>query len=972
MAEQRILNPRVAGSSPARGILKIMLFFFYLLSIGNQPFVRISEKTSPPVINTTKIWVFFTDKGIFNESQYQTALSTFEKNAPLEQRQRRAAGFDFDDLPVHQTYIQKILSLGACLRSVSNWLNAISIEAPLELIPEIYRLPFVYDIKPVGSRTERIPETAVLIHQPESPRRLRRIDTAGMHRLYGTSWDQAEMLGVPEVSFRGYYGSGVKLALFDTGIKLKHQAVKGLRITQQYDFISGDNFFVFRDNLPPQPINTLRYLGLVKDPVLTTAQSNLILTFVADSFNYLYGRPTRALFMAHSSDKGVNWSKPTPLLIARSYSYTYENLKLLSQDSITYFTFNEVELHPGAPATCYLGYFLGTTYQGQQTVGSGSSPTLALWQDTLYLSYIGSDTNITLIKFSLSQLPPTRVVSHLVPSPERITEPQITVAPNGQINLFARGINSGRVFHFQSQDGGINFTSLTDIAFSGTRRLRLFAHPQAESIKLLLYLDENDSPFTKLVIRISTDYGATWQPPRVIDSALTIGDYTLCLSQKIKLIYESSGFLYQKSSSDCGQTWQNEGIIDPTGFCYSPNIASLNNSFISVWYKRGDETAIWEEADTLKFSQEQPYHGTRMASIIAGYQPYSFMGIAPAVDLLIARTEFYQTAGNRYYEYNMEEDTYIQALEWAERNGTDVVSTSLGYRDWLKDDQFDGKTAPVSIAASLAAKRGMLIVTAMGNRDTTIHPWPKPYIVAPGDADGVITCGGVEKNLLPWRGTGTGPTADGRIKPDLVALADTVAVVAPETENSFEGSAGTSCATALIAGCCALLKEAHPQWDAESIKAVLFSTATRSVKSCTFGFGVPRIDSAFKLFPPETQSAPFYQNQIATIFPNPFITSQHPKVFFGINITRVTPKASIYIYTPDGTLTDIILLDESKMPTPGRYQDKETLEKIGAYWDGKNLKGEPVASGLYLAVLNTTFGSAVAKFTLIRAPSFPR
>jgi subtilisin family serine protease len=51
------------------------------------------------------------------------------------------------------------------------------------------------------------------------------------------------MLGVPEIFYRGYLGSGVKLALFDTGIKLKHTAVKGIRITRQFDFLSGDNFY---------------------------------------------------------------------------------------------------------------------------------------------------------------------------------------------------------------------------------------------------------------------------------------------------------------------------------------------------------------------------------------------------------------------------------------------------------------------------------------------------------------------------------------------------------------------------------------------------------------------------------------------------------------------------------------------------------------------------------------------------------
>lgn len=940
-----------------------MLFWLLLFSLSNPEFVRVAQKNTPPGLNTSKVWVFFTDKGIFNESQYNNALSILD-NAKKWQG-RRPLGFA--DLPVQNRYIQKIEALGAKLRSVSRWLNAASFEMPPELIPEVFRLPFVYDIKPVGSRSERSIENNVPIAQPQPVEKIRAIDTAEAHRFYGASWNQAQMLGVPEVFYKGYYGSGVKLALFDTGIKLKHQAVKRLRIAHQYDFISGDNFYFISEKNPhPTPIPSLRYLGLVKHPAIAVSQNSLFLTFVADSFNYFYGSPRRALFFSYSTDQGENWSEPLALLFSRTEHYTFENLKMVSRDSVTYLAFNELPLLPGTTPTCYLGYFIGKTWFSPQIIGPGRNPTLGLFADTLYLAYITDDSSIAFTKLSIVQPGPTTFFTTIYPLSERLTDLQISLGPSGLINIFALGSHSGRIFHLQSLDGGKNFISLPELSNAGARLLNLFSHPQEDSIKVLLYLDENGLPFTRLRMRVSTDYGTTWQPTLTIDSTLTIGGYALGFSAKIKLIYESAGFLYHKKSTDLGRTWQDEGLIDSTGFCSSPNICLFNDDLIGIWFKRGDDNAVWEDADTVKFAREQPYHGTRMASLIAGYQPYSFMGIAPGVDLLIARTEFHKTASSRYYEYNMEEDTYIQALEWAERCGADVVSTSLGYRDWLRDDQFDGKTAPVSIAASLAAKRGMLIVTAMGNRDAERYPWPKPYIVAPGDAEGVITCGGVEKDLTPWRGSGTGPTSDGRIKPDLVALSDTVAVVVPDTQNLLEGSIGTSCATALIAGCCVLLKEAHPSWGAESIKTALFSTATNPVKNCSLGYGVPRIDSAFKIYPPEPQVPPIIKDRIGTIFPNPFITQGDNKIYFGINLTRTTPLASISIFTVSGKLVDTILLNTSQLPTPGRYQDRPTLEKVGAFWDGRKLNGKPVGSGLYLAVLKTTFSRDVAKFTLIR------
>ncbi|MGQ9679122.1 MAG: S8 family serine peptidase [bacterium] len=907
------------------------------------------------------MWVFFTDKGVFDQNQYRKALATFTKNGKDTEQP------DFDDLPVRRNYIREIEALGARLCWVSNWLNAASFEIPPELVPQIYRLPFVFEIKPVGTRTEI--ENHCTFPLSQSRRQARTVDTAETHRFYGASWDQAQMLGAPEIFYRGYIGSGVKLALFDTGIKLKHTAVRGIQIARQYDFLSGDNFYSSQsDFTEPRAITTLRYLGLVKDPYLCKTQDNLILTFVADSFNYPYGLPARALFFSYSTDQGETWSTPHPISLARPYYYTYENLQMVSRDSLTYLTFNEVNLNPNGQPVCYLGYFNRLNWRNRLTVGTGKCPTLATFQDTLYLVYLSPESTVTFKKYSITQPDPTLLLTTQFNLNEPLSELQITAGPNGLINLLVLTRATGKIVHFKSTDGGNTFAPIGETIAQSARMMKIFFNPEADSVNLLLHLDETTLPFTRLVAKLSFDYGANWSSGSIVDSALNIGDFTALLGEELKLVYESDGILYACKSDDFGSTWQIRNPFDTVGFATAPRLVSLNGHPFCVWFRRGDENAVWEDSDTLKFSREQPNHGTRMASLIAGYQPYSLMGIAPGVALLIARTEFYKTSSSRYYEYNMEEDTYIQALEWAAKCGSDIVSTSLGYRDFYRDEEFDGKTIPVSVAADRATKKGLLIVTAMGNRDTTTHPWPQPYIVAPGDAEGVITCGGVEKNMFPWRGTGTGPTADGRIKPDLVALADTVAVVAPDSENILEGSVGTSCATALIAGVCALLKEAHPGWTADSIKSALFMTASLPVKSCTFGFGVPRVDSAFKLFPPAPQVKPVPRNEIGSIFPNPFISQGNSRIYFGLNIARVTPDARITIYTPDGTPVTTLTLDAHKISSPGNYNQTSILEDIGAFWDGRNEAGKLVASGLYIAVFQTTFGRSTAKFALIRKP----
>lgn len=944
--------------------------FLWVLIISLSPeLVRIPVKTAPPDIPTGKVWVYFTDKGIFHQLHYQLALDQLKQTAPLAQRQRREkepiAGFDFDDLPVHPDYIREIEAMGARLRTVSRWLNAASFEMPPELIPAVYSLPFVYEIRPVGHWTEPDRELTLPLKQPEGDKTFRAVDTADAHRFYGAAWDQAQMLGVPELFYQGWFGSGVKLAIFDTGLKLKNQAVKRIRIYRQYDFLSGDNFYIRHPDSGTVIIPTLRYLGMVKEPALAANRQLALLTFTADSFNYTYGLPKRALFFSASQDGGRNWSPPSVIIVSNPYFYTYENLQLLARDSVFYLTFNELDLHVGGAPTCYLGYFINQRWQGRQTLGSGKQPHMAIYADTLYLTWLKNDSVVSFYKALISSPAPSRILYTEIAHNQPLSAPQVSPQPRGGIILLVQEKGSGRVLKFYSQDGGVNFASGSEVVSAGADRIKLVSIPGVDSLRLLLYQDQSGPVRTKLTLRRSLDWGSTWDEPVAIDSGFSFGDYHLTGTEtQLFLVYESGGNLYQRRGSGFGTSWGGPEPVDTTGFCYSPRIAPANS--FSLWYRRGDETAVWEDSDTLRFSYDQPNHGTRMASLIAGYQPYSMMGIAPGVNLIVARTEYYKTSGNRGYEYNLEEDTYIQALEWAERLGVDIVSTSLGYRGWYRQEQFDGKTAPVSIACDRAAHRGLLIVTAMGNRDTTEYPWPEPYIVAPGDAEGVITCGGIEKNLTPWRGTGTGPTSDGRIKPDLVALADTVAVAAPDSENFLEGSVGTSCATALIAGACALLKEAHPHWSAESIKAALYSTATRSVKSCTFGYGVPKIDSAFQIYPPSPKTKPIPGDQIFLIYPNPLITGVHPRVYFALDISRVTPDARITIYTTSGKKVRTIQLNAAKIPAPGRYYEQAELEQINSFWDGLNEAGKPAGSGLYIAVLKTTFGKSVSKFTVIR------
>src|SRR5690606_27815467 len=85
------------------------------------------------------------------------------------------------------------------------------------------------------------------------------------------------------------------------------------------------------------------------------------------------------------------------------------------------------------------------------------------------------------------------------------------------------------------------------------------------------------------------------------------------------------------------------------------------------------------------------------------------------------------------------------AIERAVDSGAHVLSISLGYRYDFDTDpeipyaQMDGRTRPSSIAAGAAARRGVLVVVAIGNEYESRGG--QPTVTAPSDADSILAVG---------------------------------------------------------------------------------------------------------------------------------------------------------------------------------------------------------------------------------------
>jgi subtilisin family serine protease len=242
---------------------------------------------------------------------------------------------------------------------------------------------------------------------------------------------------------------------------------------------------------------------------------------------------------------------------------------------------------------------------------------------------------------------------------------------------------------------------------------------------------------------------------------------------------------------------------------------------------RGEYDFIFQ--DTLTENEAidlygQDAHGTSTFSALGGFMPGQLIGPAFNADFYLAKTE------KNGSETQIEEDYWVQGIEWLEARGASIVSASLGYLDW--DDgtgyswgggDLDGRTAVTTRAAVEAQRRGVVVVTAMGNDG------PSPgTIIAPADADSIIAVGAVnyEKGVAGF--SSRGPSSDQRIKPDVCAPGVSVYCANKAGADTYEYASGTSLATPLAAGVAALLRSVRPELTPVQLRDLLRATADKA------------------------------------------------------------------------------------------------------------------------------------------------
>lgn len=263
---------------------------------------------------------------------------------------------------------------------------------------------------------------------------------------------------------------------------------------------------------------------------------------------------------------------------------------------------------------------------------------------------------------------------------------------------------------------------------------------------------------------------------------------------------------------------------------------------------------VMDSGDVFQYDD----HGTQVFSVIAAHQEGFYVGGSYRAVYQLYVTE---DVGS---EYRIEEYNWLFAAERADSAGVDVVNSSLGYYNFhnptmdYPKSAIDGKTAVVTRAAQMLADRGVIVVCSAGNEGSIA--WQ--IVTPPADARDVLAVGNVNGAGIRAGSSSTGPTADGRTKPDVVALGINTSVIRPSGSQST--SSGTSLASPLITSLAAGVWQRYPYLTNLQVMDAIRKSASQGTLPDNFlGHGIPNFKSIVNYLE-ETK-----QENVFEVYPNP-------------------------------------------------------------------------------------------------------
>lgn len=395
-------------------------------------------------------------------------------------------------------------------------------------------------------------------------------------------------------------------------------------------------------------------------------------------------------------------------------------------------------------------------------------------------------------------------------------------------------------------------------------------------LKYNIAVDETDLPLSATYIKKLEDIGCTvvakskWLNTVSVLCSSSLYTYNqlaeLPFVNKVTLVYNKAGLVVSHPSNillpivNRGEKSVDYGLateqikIHNGDFLHSSGykgqgmtIAILDGGFATV----DDPSSSFNNISivgtkSFVYNQEEVYahtfHGTNVLSCIAGNYAGRFVGSAPEADYWLFCSEDMKS------EYPVEEDYWVTAAEYADSVGVDLINSSLGYSTFndpsmsFTYESLDGKTTHITKGADMAAGKGIFVVSSAGNEGNT--GWK--YIQAPADGEQVFTVGAVRVDSLVGFFSSRGPTYDGRIKPDVMAVGEQTAIM--DGSGYVSKSNGTSYAAPIMTGLVACLWQANPHLNNKEIADIIRRSSDRYTNpDADYGYGIPDMKKAMKI-----------------------------------------------------------------------------------------------------------------------------
>lgn len=258
---------------------------------------------------------------------------------------------------------------------------------------------------------------------------------------------------------------------------------------------------------------------------------------------------------------------------------------------------------------------------------------------------------------------------------------------------------------------------------------------------------------------------------------------------------------------------------------------NTNAQVLSTWdFVAGNASVVEDNA-----------HGMQCFSIIGANIPGQFIGKAPKASFHLFRTEDVAS------EFPIEEFNWACGAERADSTGSDIISSSLGYgydfTDPVADYPYNDLNGDITMsarAADLAAKKGLIVFNSAGNSGNDY--WH--MITTPADGDSVVAVGSVNTSGVVASNSSYGPSADGRIKPDVASVGVNAMVQLPN--NAIGTGSGTSFACPNIAGLSTCLWQGFTEYNnMRIIRALKEAGSIYATPNDRIGYGIPDMKNAF-------------------------------------------------------------------------------------------------------------------------------